>query len=136
MNEENLKEDQQSLKQSLFKKHFKTGRACMMREELQNIYSQSKNRCEAETRLKKLCNWMSRSRLDPMKKCCRMIRKHWEDILNYFDKGFTNAILEGVNNIIQNIKCRARGYRNNNYFSTMIYLVLGELDIESLLIRP
>ena len=136
MNEDNLKEDQQSLKQSLFKKHFKTGRACMMREELQNIYSQSKNRCEAETRLKKLCNWMIRSRLDPMKKCCKMIRKHWEDILNYFDKGFTNAILEGVNNIIQNIKCRARGYRNNNYFSTMIYLVLGELDIESLLIRP
>ena len=78
---------------------------------------------------------MVRSRLEPMKKCCMMIRNNLQDILNYFDKGYTNAILEGLNNIIQNIKCRARGYRNNHYFATMIYLVLGELDIESLLNR-
>ena len=41
----------------------------------------------------------------------------------------------GINNIIQNIKCRARGYRNSKYFETIIYLVQGELDIAGLLVR-
>jgi len=40
-----------------------------------------------------------------------------------------------LNNIIQNIKCRARGFRNGNYFATMIYLVIGEIDLDSVLVR-
>lgn len=135
-NEENLTEEQQMQKQTLLKKHLKTGRACMMREELQEIYTVSENREEAEARMKKLCNWMIRSRLEPMKKLCRMIRNHMDSILNYFDKKLTNAILEGLNNIIQHIKCRARGFRNSHYFSTMIYLVAGEIDIEAALAHP
>ena len=37
-NDENLKEDQLMKKKSLIKRHVKTGRACMMREALQDIY--------------------------------------------------------------------------------------------------
>ena len=55
--------------------------------------------------------------------------------LNYFDQRYTNAILDGLNNIIQNIKCRARGFRNANYFATMIYLVIGDVDLDSVLVR-
>ncbi|KAB7653922.1 transposase [Sutterella seckii] len=36
--------------------------------------------------------------------------------------------VEGLNSIIQNIKRRARGFRNPEYFKTMIYLVAGNLD--------
>ncbi len=57
------------------------------------------------------------------------IRNHFEGILNYFDNRYTNAILEEMNSIIQNIKRRARGFRNDEYFKTMIYLVCGKLDL-------
>ena len=134
-NDEALTEEQLAKKSALLSKHLKTGRACMMREELQEVYASSATRGEAESSLKKLCSWMMHSRLEPMKKFCRMLRGHWNEILNYFDQRYTNAILEGLNNIIQNIKCRARGFRNANYFATMIYLVLGEIDLDSIFVR-
>ena len=75
------------------------------------------------------------SRLEAMKKFCRLLRGHWNEILNYFDQRYTNAILDGLNNIIQNIKGRAREFRNANYFATMIYLVIGDVDLDSVLVR-
>ena len=107
----------------------KTARACAMRIELQEIYEQSVHRDEAEQRLKKLCSWMMYARLEPMKKFCGTIRNHWDEILHYFEHPYTNAILEGVNSIIQNIKRRARGFRNDEYFKTMIYLGCGKLNL-------
>ena len=52
-------------------------------------------------------------------------------ILAYFDHRRTNAVLEGLNSIIQNVKTRARGFRNMDYFSTMIYLTCGRLDLRT-----
>ena len=69
------------------------------------------------------------SRLDPMKYFAKLIRNHWNEILNYFGYRYTNAILEGMNSIIQNIKRRARGFRDDEYFKTMIYLGCGKLDL-------
>ncbi|MCL1799101.1 MAG: transposase, partial [Eggerthellaceae bacterium] len=42
-------------------------------------------------------------------------------ILNYFENRVTNAILEGINSVVQNVKRRARGYRNNEYFKAMSF---------------
>ncbi|MBP3438511.1 MAG: transposase [Sutterella sp.] len=42
---------------------------------------------------------------------------------------YTNAILEGLNPIIRNVKRRARGFRNDRYFTTMIFLTCGKLPI-------
>jgi transposase len=81
-----------------------------------------------------LCSWMMHSRLEPMKTLARRIRRHWQDILTYFDHRCTNAILEGLNGIIQHIKTRARGLRNMDYFSTMIYLTCGKLDLATVTI--
>ena len=52
------------------------------------------------------------------------------NILNYFKHPYTNAILEGVNSVIQNTKCSARWYRNDDYFIDMIYLRCGKLEID------
>lgn len=132
-NSENLTDKQKALKISLCKKHLKTSRACAMREELQDIYKTADNREEAEISLKKLCSWMMHSRLDRMKAFCETIKDHWEGILSYFDHRYTNAILEGTNSIIQKIKERSRGFRNVEYFKTLIYLVCGGLDIDSVI---
>lgn len=128
-NDANLTEKQHERKESLLKKRLKTARAYTMRVTLQDIYELSTNRTEAEKRLKQLCNWISRSRLAPMKKFGELLKNHWEEILNYFDHRYTNAILEGMNSIIQNIKRRARGFRNDEFFKTMIYLGCGKLDL-------
>ena len=134
-NEGNLTDKQLEWKQELMKasKHLKTGRAYSMRVELQDIYEQVNDRQAAETRLSKLCTWMMHSRLAEMKKLCGLIKDYWNEILNYFDYKFTNAILEGMNSIIQNVKRRARGFRNTEYFKTMIYLNCSDLDIEAVI---
>lgn len=134
-NEGNLTDKQLEWKQELMKasRHLKTGRAYAMRVELQDIYEQASDRQTAEARLSKLCTWMMHSRLAEMKKLCRLIKNHWNEILNYFDYKFTNAILEGMNSIIQNVKRRARGFRNTEYFKTMIYLNCSDLDIEAVI---
>ena len=130
-NESNLTGLQLETKRSLQRQRLKTGRACQMRETLQDIYDTSADRAEAETALKRLCSWMTRSRLEPMKEFARQIRRHWRDILAYFDHPYTNAILEGLNSVIQNVKTRARGFKNMGYFSTMIYLTCGKLDLST-----
>ncbi|MDO9565289.1 MAG: transposase, partial [Candidatus Desulfaltia sp.] len=35
---------------------------------------------------------------------------------------------EGINSMVQAAKARARGYRNNRYLITMIYLISGKLN--------
>ena len=134
-NDDNLTDAQRELKEKLTKstRHLQTARAYAMRVELQDIYDQCTDRETAAARLKKLCSWMMHSRIDEMKKFCGLLRDHWNEILNYFEFRFTNAILEGINSIIQNIKRRARGYRNTEYFITMIYLNCSDLDINAVI---
>lgn len=129
-NDSNLTENQHEKKKTLLQERLKTARAYAMRVTLQEIYELSSNRDEAEQRMKKLYNWLTHSRLSPMKEFAKLLKNHWQEILNYFDFRYTNAILEGINSIIQNIKRRARGFRNDEYFKTMIYLVCGKLNLK------
>ncbi|WP_165043106.1 transposase, partial [Adlercreutzia sp. ZJ138] len=50
----------------------------------------------------------------------------------YFDHRLTNAVLEGMNSIIQSAKRQARGFSNLEYFKTIIYLNLGKLHFPQL----
>ena len=93
-----------------------------------NIYQNCETREDADFKLKEFCSWLMHARIPEMKRVAKMIRNHWEGILNYWTYRRTNALLEGLNSIIQNIKRRARGFRNPEYFKTMIYLVAGNLD--------
>jgi hypothetical protein len=40
-----------------------------------------------------------------------------------------NGILEGINSLVQAAKAKARGYRSNRNFATIIYLIAGKLDL-------
>lgn len=126
-----MTKDKLETKRSLTLQRLRTARACQMRETLQDIYEDSATRAEAEDGLGRLCSWMMHSRLEPMKSFARLIRRHWDDILAYFDHRRTNALLEGLNSVIQHLKTRARGFRNMDYFSTMTYLTCSKLDLEA-----
>ena len=107
-----------------------------MRIALQEIYETCMDKEHADERLRRLCSWMMHSRLEPMKEFAWLVRRHSEEILNYFKYMYTNAVLEGMNSVIQNLKCRARGFRNMEYFKTMIYLVCGKLDLDVVVAQP
>ena len=135
-NEESLTELQVETKRNLTRQRLKTGRACRMREVLQDIYTDSRTPSEAWVRLHRLCSWMMHSRLEPMKDFARMIRRHFAEIVAYFEHPYTNAVLEGADSVIQNVKRRARGFRNMDYFATMIYLTCGRLDLKAVTTTP
>lgn len=44
------------------------------------------------------------SGLDQMMKAARILRDHAEGILRWFQSGFTNGLLEGVNSLIHAVK--------------------------------
>ena len=73
-------------------------------------------------------NWAIRSRLQPMVEVAGMVKRHWTGILHYITSRATNAVLEGVNSLIQAAKARARGYRNVYRFISMVYLLAAKLD--------
>lgn len=59
----------------------------------------------------------------------KMLKKHLENILTYFDCYITNAISEGLNSKIQAIKANARGFRNFENYRTTILFFCGKLEL-------
>jgi transposase len=71
----------------------------------------------------------SRSKLEPMVRAARMVRKHLDGILNAVVLRATNAAAESMNARIQRIKAMACGYRNRERFRNAILFHLGGLDL-------
>ena len=92
---------------------------------LQAVYD-CERRDEAESELDSLCSWIMRSNIPQMKTVAKTIRENKAEVLNYFDHRRTNAVLEGMNSIVQSAKGQARGFSNLEYFKTIIYLNLGK----------
>lgn len=78
---------------------------------------------------KRWYSWAIRSRLEPIKRVARMIKRHWEGVMNAVTSDITNARAEGVNAKIQWIKRMGCGYRNRERFRNAIYFHLGGLNL-------
>jgi transposase len=108
---------------SLRSLNLKTARAYQMKLNLQEIWK-IQDRDEAHLFLKKWYFWLTHSRLAPMISLAKTIRNHWEGKLNYFECRFTNALMEGLNSVVQSLKRSARGYKNtDNFITRSIYAV-------------
>jgi len=66
--------------------------------------------------------------LAPLHKFARMLEDHWLGVIRWHHSKVSNGLLEGLNSLIQAAKRRARGYRSNRNFITMIYLIVGKLN--------
>lgn len=113
---------------SLSRNYPETGRAFRIVAALDNFY-RSPNILEARAAFKKLCSWMRRCRLEPMKRAAASLQRHADGIMAYFINRATNAICEGLNSMIQAAKRKARGFNTIKGFTSMIYLVAGKLDL-------
>ncbi|MEI3012185.1 MAG: ISL3 family transposase [Sutterella seckii] len=83
-NFQNLNKVQQIKQMALSQLNLQTGRAYRMRLSLQNIYQNCETREDAELKLKEFCSWLMHARIPEMKRVAKMIRNHWEGILNYW----------------------------------------------------
>ena len=88
-----------------------------------------KNPTIAEARWRRLLGWLQRSRLEPMKRVGRTLRRYFHGVLNAVVLGVTNALAKGMNSRIQAIKRMACGFRNRERFRNAIYFHLGGLDL-------
>jgi len=127
-NRSNLKEHQSMMLDVLLKCNTKTGRAYRLKIAFQEIFTLPREHAEAA--MTKWYKWAIRSRLSPMKEFARLLKRHWNGIMNWFKSGINNGILEGLNSLIQATKAKARGYRTFKNFRIMIFLVIGKLNLQ------
>jgi hypothetical protein len=63
--------------------------------------------------------------LEPIKKVARTLKAHLDNLLNYFAYPITNAVTEGLNRKIQQLKANARGFRSFlNYRTRILFFCL------------
>lgn len=131
-NEVNRTSGQQRLLESLSKMNLKTMKALRIREAFQEIY-QADTHADFELLLKKWYFWATHSRLAPIIKVAKTVKRHWDGILRWKASQINNGILEGLNSVIQAAKRKAKGYKDA-HFKTMALLLTGKFDFS--LINP
>ncbi|MEO5510366.1 MAG: ISL3 family transposase [Longimicrobiales bacterium] len=112
----------------LLKAGLKVGRAWAIKESLTALWEYKTIR-GALRFFKNWYGWAIRSRLEPVKRTARMIRYYLRSIVSFTELRYTNARTEAMNAKIQEIKYRARGYRNRDNFRMAILFHCGRLDL-------
>ena len=127
-NECNLTSKQKAIRECLClpRLNLKSYRALQIRETFQQLYT-AVSREDFESRLKKWYFWATHSRLEPMIKAAKTIKRHWDGVVQWKDSQINNGLLEGLNSVIQAAKRKARGYKKP-HFKIMAYLLTGKLD--------
>ena len=106
--------------------HLKTAKAYQFRLAFQDFYLQPPQ--DANKYLDKWFFWATHSRIQPIIDVARTIRAHHGGILRWFTSQINNGILEGINSLVQAAKAKARGYRSDRNFASIIYIIAGKLD--------
>jgi transposase len=82
----------------------------------------------AEEYLRRWITEVQGSEIEPLINFAEMLEEYWLGITRWHHSRVSNGLLEGLNSLIQAAKRRARGYRTNRNYITMIYLVAGKLN--------
>lgn len=120
-NNENLDDEQKEKVRLLMDSHKDVGTAYQMKESLRDTW-EFKNRYDAANHL---VTWLVAAKntgLKALDDITGLVDNHFNEILNWFESGMSNGVMEGINSVIQAVKGRARGYRNWENLRTMCYL--------------
>lgn len=125
---ENLTEKQAVKLKEILKYNLKTTRSLLMKEDFQRFWGYRSIGC-ARRFLTEWCTRALRSRIEPMKKMARTLRKHEELILNWFkaDGTISAGAVEGLNNKLKVVTRKAYGFRTFNAAEIALYHTLGNL---------
>ncbi len=108
----------------------RTARAWIYREQLRDIL----NRKQVNVMRRMLHQWctnVNRSKVEPMKVVAKLIRSHMEGIVAWAKTRQTNGFIEALNGLFQAAKRKARGYGRSSTMRTVIFLIAGKLDFNS-----
>lgn len=126
--EENLTDKQSAKLEELLQYNIKSVKAYLLREQLDQLWTYV-SPAWAGKFLDQWCTRVMRSRIEPMKKIARSVRKHRELILNWFRaKGeISNGIVEGFNNKAKLTTRKAYGFRTFRAAEIALLHALGSL---------
>jgi transposase len=127
-NPENLNEDQWLKFKPLQQLQLKTARAWALKEQFRWFW-EYRYQGNARKFFDQWYAWAVRSRLQPMVKVAKMLKRHLDRLLSYFRHRITNAKSEGFNSKIQSLKATARGFRAFANFRTRILFYCGKLNL-------
>ena len=104
-------------------------RAMLLRDDFMDLYTY-----KTETWAKKfLRGWFRRamrSRIEPIKKVAKMIRRHFDGVVGRVTWRLTNGRLEGMNNKIRLLSHRSFGLHSAEALISLVYLNCGGLTLE------
>lgn len=109
----------------------KVGRAWALKEASSRLWAY-RYRGWALKYFKRWYYWATHSRLKPMIRVAKTMKRYLTWILNYLRNRSTNAGAEAMNAKIQEVKYRARGFRNRDNFRRAILFYCGRLDMNPL----
>ena len=112
----------------LLRYNLRTVRAYLLKEDLQLLWSEP-SAARAETFIKNWTFQAMRSRIEPVKKMAKTLRRHSALILNWFRASGTISAgsVEGLNNKLKVITRRAFGLRTFKATEIALYHTLGAL---------
>ena len=102
-------------------------RSRLMREDFQRFWEYLYPACAAKF-LDEWCTRTMRSKIEPMKKVAKTLRRHRELILNWFraEGAISAGIVEGFNNKAKLTMRKAYGFRTEKAIEIALYHQLGD----------
>jgi transposase len=125
---ENLTEKQAVKLSDLLQYNLQSVRSHLMREDFQRFWEYRYPACAAKF-LDEWCTRTMRSKIEPMKKVARTLRRHRDLILNWFraDGTISAGIVEGLNNKVKLAMRKAYGFRSEKAIEMALYHQLADL---------
>jgi transposase len=130
---ENLSAEQYGHLRTLLKYNLQSVRAYLLREEFQQFWTYVSPVWAA----KFLDEWIRKtmlSKIEPMKKAAKMLRRHKELILNWFAANgeYSSGIIEAMNNTAKLTMKKSYGFRKYETLKYALYHKLGALPLPKL----
>jgi transposase len=125
---ENLTEKQEVKLSELLKHNLRSVRAYLLKEDFNGLWEYV-SPAWAGKFIDRWCTRVMRSRIEPLKKEAKTIRKHKELILNWFKakKAFSCGVVEGLNNKVKLTIRKSYGFKSLKCTEIALYHVLGDL---------
>jgi transposase len=132
-NPENLSDNQKAKLKDLLACNLKTIRAYLLKEDFQTFWDYA-SATWAGKFLDQWCTQVMRSKLEPMKKVAKTIRKHKSLILNFFEakNKISLGAVEGQNNKAKVVIRKSYGFKTAEVLKIMLYHKLGKLEVHEL----
>ena len=120
-NNENLSGHQLSRVRGILESHKEIGIVYGLKESLRDTWDFT-DRYDAANHLVAWLVASTNTGISALRDIVKLVDNNFNEILNWFDSGMSNGVMEGINSVIQAVKNRARGYRNWENLRTMCYL--------------